>query len=85
VIFYGGTVPKQRIQRCNEALEKADALLVIGSSLTVFSGFRFCRRAAELNKAIAIVNPGLTRADDLAHTRLHSPAGPLLKETLSLL
>lgn len=85
VVFYGGTVPKQRVQRCNEALEKADALLVVGSSLTVFSGFRFCRRAAELNKGIAVVNPGTTRADELAHTRLRSPAGPLLTETLSLL
>ncbi len=44
----------------------------------VYSGYRFCRRASQLGKPIAIVNPGITRADELAQLRLCSPAGPLL-------
>jgi NAD-dependent SIR2 family protein deacetylase len=78
VVFFGGTVPTARVNTCLEALERADALLAIGSSLMVFSGYRFCRRASQLGKAIAIINPGVTRADDLAHLRFHSQAGPLL-------
>jgi NAD-dependent SIR2 family protein deacetylase len=85
VVFFGGSVPAGRVQRCYHALEQADALLVIGSSLMVFSGFRFCRRVRQLNKPIAIVNPGLTRADDLAQTRLYAPAGPLLADALRAL
>lgn len=82
VVFFGGSVPIDRVQTCQQGLEQADALLVVGSSLTVFSGFRFCRRASQLNKPIGIINPGQTRADDLAHTRLYSPAGPLLTEVM---
>ncbi len=70
VVFFGGTVPTARVNTCLDALERADALLAIGSSLMVYSGYRFCRRASQLGKAIAIINPGVTRADDLAHLRL---------------
>lgn len=85
VVFFGGSVPTERVQTCQQALQQADALLVVGSSLTVFSGFRFCRRASQLNMPIGIINPGQTRADDLAHTRLYSPAGPLLTAALGQL
>ena len=78
VVFFGGSVPGPRVDTCMDALELADALLVIGSSLKVFSGFRFCRRAHQLGKPVAIINPGVTRADDLAQVRLQSLAGPLL-------
>jgi NAD-dependent SIR2 family protein deacetylase len=70
VVFFGGTVPHERVARVNEAVAAADALLVVGSSLKVFSGFRFCRLAARLGKPIAIINPGPTRADDLAVLRI---------------
>ena len=53
-----------------KAVERADALLVVGSSLMVFSGFRFARRAGELEKPVAIVNRGRTRADDIAALKL---------------
>jgi NAD-dependent SIR2 family protein deacetylase len=43
----------------------ADAVLVIGSSLMVYSGYRFCRLAAEAGMPIAAISPGRTRADDL--------------------
>ncbi|MDP1931814.1 MAG: NAD-dependent protein deacetylase [Gammaproteobacteria bacterium] len=65
VVFFGGTVPRTRVDTVNEALRRSDALLVVGSSLTVFSGFRFCRDAHQLGKPIAALNQGVTRADDL--------------------
>ena len=70
VVFFGGNVPKQRVQRCNMAVADADAVLVLGSSLMVYSSYRFCRLAQELNKPIAIVNQGVTRADDMAQLKL---------------
>jgi len=78
VVFFGGTVPRPRIEAVVHALEEGDALLVVGSSLKVFSGYRFCRLAASLGKPIAIVNPGLTRADDLAELRVAQRAEALL-------
>lgn len=83
VVFFGGTVPKPRVESCMDAVARADGLLVIGSSLQVFSGFRFCRRAAELGKPIAIINPGTTRADDIAQLKLKSDCGPLLEKVAS--
>ena len=78
VVFFGGTVPRQRVDTCMAAVEEADALLVIGSSLQVFSGFRFCRRAAQADKTIASLNPGMTRADDLATMKWQNDCGALL-------
>jgi len=78
VVFFGGTVPRGRVDDCMSAIDASDALLVVGSSLQVYSGFRFCRRAAEHGKAIALINPGRTRADDLATLRLSAACGPLL-------
>lgn len=78
VVFFGGTVPRERVQACMAALERSDALLVVGSSLQVFSGFRFCRRASELGKPVAIINPGTTRADNLATLKLNSDCQRLL-------
>ena len=58
----------------------ADALLAIGSSLQVYSGFRFCREAQRLGKPIAVVNPGTTRADSIANLRIHQEAAPALAQ-----
>ncbi len=65
VVFFGETIPRPRVERAMARLADADALLVVGSSLMVFSGYRFCRAAAEQGKPIAAVNLGRTRADDL--------------------
>ena len=67
------------------ALERADALLVAGSSLQVWSGFRFCKRAAALGKPLAIVNPGRTRADALAALRVPADCGRLLHDAAATL
>lgn len=70
VVFFGENVPKQRVQRCYDAVESADALLVAGSSLTVLSGFRFVRHAHKLGIPVVIVNRGATRGDELATHKL---------------
>src|SRR6478609_7330607 len=66
VVFFGENVPAARFQVAMAALEAARALLIVGSSLMVFSGYRFARAAARLGIPIAIVNQGKTRADELA-------------------
>ena len=70
VVFFGESVPRERVDRTRAALEQADALLVLGSSLMVFSGYRFCRDAARLGLPMASVTRGRTRADDLLALRL---------------
>lgn len=85
VVFFGDNVPKQRVLDTLDALQRADALLVIGSSLMVYSGFRFCRRANEWNKPIAALTLGKTRADELLNLKLDAPIAPVLQATLSQL
>lgn len=85
VVFFGGSIPRDRVSNCLDALERADALLAVGTSLTVYSGYRFCRKASQLGKPMAIVNPGPTRADELAQLRLNTRADPLLSQALELL
>ncbi|MDH3387732.1 MAG: NAD-dependent protein deacetylase [Gammaproteobacteria bacterium] len=65
VVFFGETVPAIRVQECYAALQRADAMLIVGSSLMVYSGFRFVREAARLDLPIAAINRGKTRADEL--------------------
>lgn len=65
VVFFGEGVPPGRVQRAMDAIERSDAMLVVGSSLMVFSGYRFVRAMAEAGKPIAAINLGRTRADDL--------------------
>jgi NAD-dependent SIR2 family protein deacetylase len=74
VVFFGENVPKTRVERCYAAVDALDptseAMLVLGSSLTVMSGFRFVRRAVRRGVPVVVVNRGRTRADDLPVTRL---------------
>ncbi len=65
VVFFGGTIPRARTDAVSEAIALCDAVLVVGSSLTVFSGFRICRDAHRLGKPVAALNHGVTRADEL--------------------
>jgi NAD-dependent SIR2 family protein deacetylase len=65
VVFFGETVPRNRVDAAARYLDKADAMLVVGSSLMVYSGFRFVERATGLGKPVAAVNLGRTRADAL--------------------
>lgn len=72
VVFFGGTVPKPRVEQCFDAIDRSTGLLVVGSSLKVYSGFRFCRYAQKRRIPIVIVNEGQTRADDLATLKIGS-------------
>ena len=78
VVFFGENVPAERVARCFALVEGSAGLLVLGSSLTVMSGYRFVLRAARLGLALAIVNQGPTRGDDKADLRLDAPLGAVL-------
>jgi NAD-dependent SIR2 family protein deacetylase len=78
VVFFGDGVAPAATQRALDLVDAADALLVIGSSLMVFSGFRFCRMAAAAGKPIAAINLGITRADDLLTLKIDDSAERLL-------
>ena len=65
VVFFGESVPRDRVDAAARGLDEADAMLIIGSSLMVYSGFRFVQRAASAGKPVAAVNLGRTRADAL--------------------
>ena len=85
VVFFGENVPKTRVADCYASLAEADGVLVVGSSLMVFSGYRFCLAAAELGKPVAVVNRGRTRADDLAHLKVEGDCGEILHDLLQKL
>jgi NAD-dependent SIR2 family protein deacetylase len=80
VVFFGETVPRERVEQCFELVEQAGSLLVLGSSLTVMSGYRFVLRAAKLGVPVAIVNVGPTRGDAKADVRVDAPLGEVLPE-----
>jgi NAD-dependent SIR2 family protein deacetylase len=78
VVFFGENVPAPRYQEARDALADADALLVAGSSLMVYSGFRFVKQAHAQGLPIAIVNRGRTRGDDLAELKVEDDVGGVL-------
>jgi NAD-dependent deacetylase sirtuin 4 len=78
VVFFGGAVSQATLTAAWELLAAGEVLVVVGSSLTVYSGFRFVRRAHEGGVPIAIVNLGPTRGDELAAVRIAAPVGQVL-------
>ena len=81
VVFFGENVPVERVEQSIAAVDRAEVLLVVGTSLAVNSGFRFARQAAKAEKPIIVINVGPTKADDLATVKLEvssSVALPLL-------
>jgi NAD-dependent SIR2 family protein deacetylase len=85
VVFFGESVPRERVERCFALVESASALLVLGSSLTVMSGLRFVRRAAALGVPVGIVNQGATRGDEFAGLKLEAPLGQVLPDVVAAL
>ncbi len=75
VVFFGGSVPRPTLDLAWEAFDRGEVLLVVGSSLTVFSGYRFVRRAAERQIPVCILNRGPTRGDEHALVRVDARAG----------
>ena len=82
VVFFGESVPSSRVSSTMAELERLDALVVAGSSLTVNSGMRFVRAASKQGKPIVIVNIGPTRADDIAVAKIEAPTSLALEELL---
>lgn len=78
VVFFGDGVAGATTLEAVRRVEQADALLVVGSSLMVFSGFRFCRMMAQAHKPIAAINLGITRADDLLSLKIDASAEAVL-------
>lgn len=78
IVYFGESVPKPVVAQAYSMVDEADALLVAGSSLTVFSGLRFVRRAASAGKPVAIINRGPTRGDDLATVKVDGGCSELL-------
>ncbi|TDD30301.1 NAD-dependent protein deacetylase [Kribbella turkmenica] len=80
VVFFGENVPKPRVERCYRLIDDASAMLVLGSSLTVMSGFRFVRHAVKAGKPVLIINQGVTRGDPYAAHRVDLPLGQALTD-----
>lgn len=78
IVYFGESVPKDRVAQGFAMVDDADVLLVAGSSLTVFSGYRFVRHAAARGIPVAIINRGPTRGDDLATVKIDAGCSPLL-------
>ena len=78
IVYFGESVAKQIVHQCYSLVEDSEALLVAGSSLTVFSGYRFVRHAAASGIPVAIVNRGPTRGDDLATVKVDGGCSPIL-------
>lgn len=83
VVFFGENVPRARVADARQALEAADAMLVAGSSLMVFSGLRFVRMAAAAGLPVAILNRGRTRGDEFATLRLDADIATTLRGALA--
>ena len=78
-VFYGDSIPKKRLADVEHEMENAKGLVVIGSSLTTYSGYRFCLWAQQQKKPIIIINQGATRADSIATERTDEHCGLVLK------
>jgi NAD-dependent SIR2 family protein deacetylase len=78
IVYFGESVAKDIVDQAYSLVDQSDALLVAGSSLTVFSGYRFVRHAAARSQPIAIINRGVTRGDDLATVKVETGCSPML-------
>ncbi|MFK7864519.1 MAG: NAD-dependent protein deacetylase [Pseudohongiellaceae bacterium] len=85
VVFYGSSVEKSIVSDIYEKIELSDAVLIVGSSLTVFSSFRFCKFAHEKGIPLLCINQGLTRADDLYKIKVAEPCGKALQTLEAIL
>lgn len=78
IVYFGESVPKERVEQAYSLVDDADALLIAGSSLTVYSGFRFVRHAASRGIPVAIINRGRTRGDDHATVKIDAGCSEML-------
>jgi NAD-dependent SIR2 family protein deacetylase len=80
VVFYGEGVPRERVQAVHAMLQRAGGLLVVGSSLMVYSGLRFVHEAVAQGKPVAAINQGRMRAEDLLTLKVGQDCGQLLQQ-----
>jgi NAD-dependent SIR2 family protein deacetylase len=85
VVFFGENVPRPRVEACYAMVEQARSLMVLGSSLTVMSGFRYVRHAAKVPVPVVIVNQGVTRGDAYAAATVDAPLGQVLTDLVAAL
>ncbi|OZI30501.1 NAD-dependent deacetylase [Bordetella genomosp. 10] len=85
VVFFGETVPRDRVERANAALDRSSAVLVVGSSLMVYSGYRFVAAASRAGLPIAAVNLGRTRADAMLALKVEQPCADALSALVAAL
>ncbi|WP_394428735.1 NAD-dependent protein deacetylase [Streptomyces sp. SGAir0957] len=85
VVFFGENVPQDRVAACRALVAAASSVLVLGSSLTVMSGLRFVRQAAQADIPVLIVNQGAGRGDALATHRVALPLGEALTDVVARL
>lgn len=83
IVYFGESVPKPRVEQCYQLVDQAEAVLVLGSSLTVMSGLRFVRHAAKNGTPVIIVNRGATRGDDLATLKIDAGVSETLSEIVA--
>jgi NAD-dependent SIR2 family protein deacetylase len=80
IVYFGENVPRERVERAFALVDSAGALLVAGSSLTVMSGLRFVRHAADVGKPVVIVNRGVTRGDKYATVKVDAGTSDILNQ-----
>lgn len=85
VVFFGENVVRDKVDQVYSLLDKSQMLLIVGSSLMIFSGYRFARRAKESGKQLAILNRGVTRADELADVLINQESSEILSQALNLI
>jgi NAD-dependent SIR2 family protein deacetylase len=83
VVFFGENVPAERVQRAMAPIAHCDAMLVVGSSLMIYSGYRFVTAAADAGKPIAAINLGRTRADDILALKIEDRCADALRQLTS--
>ena len=83
VVFFGESVPRERVEAAMQHLLQSDAMLVVGSSLMVYSGYRFAQAAAGAGKPITAINLGRTRADALLSLKIERACGEALQSVLA--
>lgn len=84
IVFFGGSIPSNVISKTEEMVSTSDGLLVLGSTLLVFSGFRLCLLANELELPLAIVNIGPTRGDHIANLKINAKCGEVVPPLLHI-
>jgi len=80
VVFFGESVPRPRVEAAFSLLRQSRGMLIVGSSLTVYSGYRFCRFAADNNIPVAAINLGRTRADQELTVKVEMNCAQALSE-----